>query len=392
MKNNILKGLAGIIAAIAVALVFIPMSAQAAGEPQVSLTSTWCEFNGATFVVVRNNGSLGAQVNNYNWTISEKAVDVDTGIVELQYNESRKVITDPIYVDTSKFRVNAYTYVSITATCPELGYSYTTNFTIKNDKNVKGGLTVIQPSSAVLYNGQSNNTLDAYLSNLGDLAKASVKAFCPVGYMPACEGAISFNYKLDYLNKSGIICLQIPEGLQATNRTFKLMTIGEGGLITVCDDLDVNPSTITSQINFNGFAIALVYSETGAAPVAVGAPSSLPNAQGSVTGVTPAYQVLANAKFVEAPQGNQCMNTFAAFTPLGYRGIKTYNLVLNGAVNYNAKNGVVTLNVPAGYTDYKLITVDANGAVQIADDMDALPGTATFVVNFNGYAVQLVGR
>ena len=86
------------------------------------------------------------------------------------------------------------------------------------------------------------------------------------------------------------------------------------------------------------------------------------------------------------------MNTFAAFTPLGYRGIKTYNLEMNGAANYNAKNGVVTLNVPAGYTDYKLITVDAKGTVQVCDDIDAVAGTATFVVSFNGYAVQLVGR
>ena len=86
------------------------------------------------------------------------------------------------------------------------------------------------------------------------------------------------------------------------------------------------------------------------------------------------------------------MNAFTAFTPLGYRGIKTYNLVLSGNTNYSAKNGLVTMTVPAGYTDYKLITVDAKGQVQVLDDMDAIPGTATFAVNFSGYAVQLVGR
>ena len=391
MKNNILKGLAGIIAAVALAFI-APLTAQAAGEPQVSMTSTWCEFNGSTFVVAQNNGSLGTMVNNYNWTINEKAVDIDTGKVELDYTESRKNITDPIYVNTSNFRVNALTYVSIVMTCPELNYSYTTNFTIKNDKNIKAGLTVVQASSAVLYNGQANSTLDGYICNMGSLARASVKAFMPVGYMSACEGAISFNYKQDYLNKSGMICFEIPEGLQASNRTYKLLTLGEGGVIAVYDDLDLNPATITSQINFNGFAFVLIYTETGAAPVAVGTPSNLANAQGSVTGITPAYQVLANAKFVEAPQGAQCMNAFTAFTPLGYRGIKTYNLVLSGNTNYSAKNGLVTMTVPAGYTDYKLITVDAKGQVQVLDDMDAIPGTATFAVNFSGYAVQLVGR
>ena len=391
MKNNILKGLAGIMLAAVIALFIIPMSAQAAGEPQVSFTSTWCEFYGSTFVVAKNNGSLGNQVNNYNWNITEKAVNMDTGAVILEYTESRKTITDPIYVNTSTFGKDVKVFVSIVMSCQELNYSYTVNFTVKNNQNIGGGINLVGASSAMLYNGQSNSTLDAYSNELGDLAKATVKAFIPAGYMPACDGAISFNYKLDYLNKSGLICLQLPEGVQASNRTFKLMTLGEGGVIALYDDIDLNPNTVTANINFNGFAFSLVYTETGALPVALNTPANLNNASGSVAGVAPALPVLTNAKFVEANQGAQCMNTFAAFTPLGYRGIKTYNLLLNG-LNYNAKNGIVTMNVPAGYTDYKLITVDAKGTVTVLDDMDALPGTATFAVNFNGYAVELIGR
>lgn len=391
MKNNILKGLAGIIAVAFVALFIIPMSAQAAGEPQVSFTSNWCEFYGSTYVVAQNNGSLGNQVNNYNWNITEKAVRTDTGAVVLDYTESRKTITDPIYVNTSTFGKDVKVVVTVVMTCTELNYSYTVNFTVKNNQNIGAAVDMIAPSSTVLCNGQNNGTIDAYSNELGELAKATVKAFTPAGFMHACDGAVSYNYKLDYSNKSGLICLQIPEGVLASNRNYKLLTIGEGGVIAVYDDIDLNPNTITSNVNFNGYAFSILYSETGAAPVAVGNNTGIQNASGSVTGVTPALQVLTNAKFVEAPQGAQCMNTFAAFTPLGYRGIKTYNLVLNG-VNYNAKNGIVTMNVPAGYSDYKLITVDANGAVNVLDDMDALPGTATFAVNFNGYAVELIGR
>ena len=390
--KNILKNLAGIIATLAIVLLVVPMTAKAAGEPQVSLTATWCNNKGQTFVIVRNNGSIGEQVNLYNWTISEKAVDLDTGKVILEYNEARKNITEAIYVNTSSFGKDSKVFLPIVLTCPELNYSYTVNMTIRNKDDINGGISVVSGASALLYNGQSNSTLNAYSNEMGDLAKATVKAFTPVGYMPACYGAISFNYQLDYLNKSGLICIQVPDGVQASNRIYKVLTIGEGGAINVYDDLDINPSTITCNVNFNGFAFAILYSETGAAPVAVGTPTNLPNASGSVTGITPAYQVLANAKFVEAPQGTQCMNTFAAFTPLGYRGLKTYNLVLNDVVDHNAKNGVVTLNVPAGYTDYKLIAVDAKGAVQIYDDMDALPGTATFAVSFNGYAVQLIAK
>ncbi len=391
MKNTILKGLAGIIAAAMVALFVIPMTAQAAGEPQVSFTSTWCEFYGSTFVVARNNGSLGNQVNNYTWTVSEKAINMDTGAVTLEYTESRKNITDPIYVNTSRFGANVKNFVSIVLTCPELNYSYTVNFTVKNNENISGGLVTVRSASAMLYNGASNNTLDVYSNDLGELARATVKAFTPAGYMPACEGAISFNYTLDYKNKSGLVCMTLPEGVQASNRIYKILTIGEGGVIALYDDVDANPNTVTANINLNGFAFAVLYSETGAAPVAIGTPAGLPNASGSVSGVAPALQVLTNAKFVEAPQGAQCMNAFAAFTPLGYRGIKTYDLVLNGT-NYNAKNGLVTINVPAGYSDYKLLTVDAKGTVSVLDDLDGNAGTATFAVNFNGYAVELIGR
>ena len=390
MKNNILKGLAGIIVVAMVALFVIPMSAKAAGEPQVSFTSTWCEFYGSTFVVARNNGSLGNQVNNYTWTVSEKAINMDTGALVLDYTESRKNITDPIYVNTSTFGKNNKVFVSLVLSCNELNYSYTVNFTVKNNENIGGGIVAVQSASAMLYNGASNNTLDAYSNDLGELARATVKAFTPAGYMPACEGAIAYNYGLDYKNKSGLLCLQLPEGVQATNRTYKILTIGEGGVIAVYDDVDLNPNTVTANVNFNGFAFAILYTETGAAPVAVGTPANLQNASGSVSG-TPALQVLSNAKFVEAPQGAQCMNAFAAFTPLGYRGIKTYNLVLNG-INYNAKNGLVTMSVPAGYSDYKLLTVDAKGTVTVLDDLDAAPGSATFAVNFNGHAVMLIGK
>ncbi len=390
MKNTILKGLAGIITAAVVALFIIPMSAQAAGEPQVSLTATWCEFNGSTFVIARNNGSIGDQVNNYTWNITEQAVRMDNASSVLNYTESRKAITDPIYVDTSRFGENQKVVVSIVMTCAELNYSYTVNFTVKNDQNIGGAINLVAPSSSVLCNGQSNNgTLDAYSNELGDLAKATVKAFIPAGYMYACDGAISFNYKLDYTNKNGVICLQLPEGIQASNRVYKILTIGEGGTIAYGDDLDSNPNTITANINFNGFAFSILYSETGAAPA--GAPANVQNASGSVTGVTPAMMVLTNASFEEAPQGTQCMNSFAAFTPLGYREIKTYNLVLNG-VNYNAKNGLVTLSVPRGFADYKLLTIDSKGMVTVLDDLDNVPGSATFAVNFNGYAVELIGR
>ena len=93
MKNMILKGLAGIVAAVMIALAYHPISAQAAGEPQVSLTSAYYVNETTKFVLLNNNGSLGDQVNNYYWNIYEKAVDNDFGTVCLEYSESRKGIS-----------------------------------------------------------------------------------------------------------------------------------------------------------------------------------------------------------------------------------------------------------------------------------------------------------
>ena len=397
MKKMIFKGLAGIIVAMMIVLVYNPISAQAAGEPQVSLSS-YFYVNGTTKIVqMENNGSLGAQVNNYYWNIYEKAIDNDFGTVVLEYSESRKGITDPIYVNTDRFRDNAPVTLSVTADCPALGYSYTVNFTLTKNSagvvnHVGNSFSVVKGASAVLYNGGTSETLDGYPCAMGDMAKAVVKAFTPAGYMTACEGAISFNYTLDYLNKSGLVCFTIPEGVLASNRTYKLMTLGQGGVITVYDDLDLNPGTITAHINFNGYAVALIYTETGALPVATPASAVVtPIPAGSAAAVVPTTVALSNYSFEERPQGSACMTAFSLMTPAGYRAVKTYSIYVNGGVSATPKNGLVTIGVPAGYTSFKLLTVDNTGAVQVLDDLDAAAGTATFALSFNGYAVQLIG-
>ncbi len=390
MKNNILKGIAGLVAGIALALICNPIGVKAAGEPQVSLTSEYYNVNGSTFVLLQNNGSLGDQVNNYSWNIYEKGVDNDFGTTRLEYTETRKGISEPVYVNTSFFREGAPSTITIIADCPALGYSYTVNFTVRDKKMIGNSFSIVARSSAVLYNGGSSETMDGYLNPMGDLARASIKAFMPSGYMIGCEGVLSFNYKLDYLNRKGVVCYTIPEGILASNRTYKLMTLGEGGVVTVCDDMDLNPGTITANVDFNGFAVVLIYSETGAAPVALSQanPSALPSGSGEA--VSQMYTPLMKYSFVERIQGSQCMAAFNIVRPAGYVEVKTYSLYINDLANASPKNGLVTMEVPSGYTSFKLLAVDNSGAVHVYDDLDNNAGTATFLLNFNGYAVQLV--
>ncbi|MBO4909133.1 MAG: hypothetical protein J5476_07615 [Lachnospiraceae bacterium] len=392
MKKIMFKGLAGILTAVLVVLAYLPFSVQAASAvPAVSFVADWYNTTQGTYILITNKGTIGDAVNGHTWTVYEKAVDSDTAQCVLDYTETRTKITDPIYVNTSKFRKNAPVVVTIIVSCADLGYSYTTNLTIKNNENIYGGFSCVTSASGLLYDGKSNNTLDGYKCELGGLARASVNAFMPAGYMSGCEGAIAFNFTRDYKNKQGLVCFNIPEGYQAANRVYKLMTIGQGGVISVLDDVDINPATITANVNFNGFAVVLLYTE-GDAIAAPTAPTVGTVPAGSGVSLNQFYNYLTNYSFVEAPQGAQCMNAFAAGTPAGYTAYKTYSLYMNNAADVSPKNGYVTMNVSGGYSDYKLVAVDKNGAVHVFDDIDNVPGTVTFLLNFNGYACQLVAK
>ncbi|MCR4791875.1 MAG: hypothetical protein K5871_03940 [Lachnospiraceae bacterium] len=390
MKNSILKGIAAIICAAVVALIVNPVYAQAAGKPAVSLTSDFYNIEGTAFVMLNNNGSLGQQVNNYTWYVYEKCTDRDTGNQIFTYSESRKGIKDPVYVDLGRFDQNRVSVMTIMADCPELNYSYTVSFTLKDGKKVGASFQLVTSASNILCNGQKGELLDGYRENMGTLARNSINAFMPAGYMIGCEGVICFNYKLDYSNKSGIACFSIPEGVYASNRTYKLLALSEGGMVTVYDDLDANPGTITADINFNGYAVCLAYAETGTTPTSAPTAASVPT--GSASSVDQANLVLSNYYFEKSTQGPQCMAAFAAVTPAGYHVVETYSFYLNEMCNNNPKNGVVTISVPGGYSSYKLITVDSTGAVQILDDLDSAAGTASFALHFNGYAVQLIAQ
>ncbi len=393
MKKLMFKGIAGVLAAVLVALVYLPFSVKAASvTPAVSLVADWYNTESGTFVILTNKGTLGTGVNGHTWQIYEKVVDVDKGTAVLDYTESRTNITDPIYVNTDKFRENAPNLLTLIVTSPDLGYSYTCNITIKNKNAVGKDFSIVTSASGVLYNGQSNNTLDGYRNDLGALARASVNAFMPAGYMSACEGAISFNYTKDYKNKNGVVCFRIPEGYQAANRVFKLMTIGEGGAIAILDDLDVNPSTISALVNFNGFAVVLIYTETVDAALPTAAPTAATLPTGSAGNINQLYNYLNNYRLVETPQGAQCMNAFTMNKPAGYTAWKTYSLYVNNVADVSPKNGYITFNVSSVFSDYKLITIDKNGAVQVLSDCDANPGTVTFLLNYSGYACQLVAK
>ena len=393
MKKTILKAFAGIVAAVLCALVYFPISAQAAGEPPVSLTAAYyAPENGTAFVMFKNNGAWGNTINTLTWNIYEKAVDWDTGATRIDYSETRVGLLIPAYINTDNFTPNGNTTVTVVAECPAINYSFTTSFVISNRKEVNAQFSVVPALSGVLYNGAPNTTLDVYSDIVGSMADASFAAYMPAGYMMGATGTIAFNYTKDYGQKTGAICINIPDGYRASNRTYKLMTLGEGGVVNVCDDWDLNPGTITTYIDFKGYAIALIYAETGDAPVNTATATNATLPSGSSSNLIAMAAPISNCQFVVENHGPLCMATFDAVRPFGYVVVNTYSLYTNGSANLSPKNGYVALNVPAGYSSYKLVCVGRNGEVQIYDDVDAAAGTATFLLNYTGYACQLVAK
>lgn len=398
MKKMIFRGFAGLAMALALAFVISPVNAKAAGEPLVSLVTDYFNVDGATYVLISNKGSLGSAINACSWSISEHAVNLSSGQITLDYAENRVGLQDPIYINTSKFTDHSSNLVTIKAVCPQLNFSYTATLTIKADKLVDGEFHIITSGSNCLYNGAVNPTIDGFPMPLGLAAKASVQAMLPPGYVAALEGSLIFNYAGDYVNKSGVVCYNIPDGYRDANRTYKLATVGEGGAITFCDDLDINPATISANVNFNGYGVVLCYAESAPAANTIPAVNSV-----TIPSTTPAYTTNANGtpqnltpmlgyKFEKQTQGPSCQAIFKAFTPAGYTLVNEYALYTNGSANFLFKNGVVVINVPTTYSDYKLITVDSNGGVMILDDLDANPATGSYAVNFAGYACALVAR
>jgi len=399
MKKMIFKGIAGLLAAFAMAVVFKPVVSSAAGQPAISLVCDYIATDkGETFCIIGNKGTLGYGVSAYTWVITETAIDLDTGATTLNYTETRKVLSDPLYINTSRFKRNVANCVTITATCVELGYTYTTTLTLNNDKLVDGGFHIITSGCACLYNGKANNTIDGYPLPLGPLARTSVNAMLPAGYVNALEASLVFNYTPDYVNKSGIVCYNIPEGYRNPNRTYKLVTLGEGGVIGVYDDLDLNPATISANVNFNGYAVVLAYCENAvntantavANPIAIPVSTTVDNTP--IYTAPQLYTTLTHYEFAKSKQGPACQSIFKAFTPAGYTEVEQYSLKTNGTANLYVKNGLATVNVAGTYSNYKLITVDNKGNAQILDDLDAANGTATFLVNFSGYACCLVAK
>ncbi len=95
----------------------------------------------------------------------------------------------------------------------------------------------------------------------GPAAQAVFNANRPAGWKEAFTFNIAINGKVDYTLKNGKLIIFIPKEYQKEGRTFALMALDKNGKAWTFADIDTNPSTLTANINVEGYAFALIYKD-----------------------------------------------------------------------------------------------------------------------------------
>ncbi len=97
--------------------------------------------------------------------------------------------------------------------------------------------------------------------------QAVFTAFTPAGFTQIMTFSLVVDKNLDYNQKNGSLVLDIKKDLVQEGRTFALIGVDRYGQPHIFEDKDASDLTITTDISMEGFAFALIYSDTVKSPV-----------------------------------------------------------------------------------------------------------------------------
>ena len=93
-------------------------------------------------------------------------------------------------------------------------------------------------------------------------------------------------------------------------------------------------------------------------------------------------------------QGVAAQAVFNATRPAGFLQAFTFNMAINGKVDYTPKNGALTIIIPKEYRKagrtFAVMALDKNGRAWVYADTDNNPNTVTATINVEGYAFALI--
>ncbi len=95
----------------------------------------------------------------------------------------------------------------------------------------------------------------------GPAAKAMLHAARPAGYMDGFFFSLITNGKAETTLKAGTITLVIPMEFQKAGRTFAIIGLDKNGKTYVYSDTDTDPTTITFDVNMEGYAFSFIYKD-----------------------------------------------------------------------------------------------------------------------------------
>lgn len=96
----------------------------------------------------------------------------------------------------------------------------------------------------------------------GEAAKALFTAATPVGWKEAFTFNLLNRSRMPEVNlKSGTLTLTVPAEYLKAGRQFAIIALDKNGMTYVLPDTDMNPRTVTVNVNFEGYAMELIYTD-----------------------------------------------------------------------------------------------------------------------------------
>lgn len=94
----------------------------------------------------------------------------------------------------------------------------------------------------------------------GEAARTLFNAATPAGWKEAFTFNLLNKSRVPEVNlKSGKMTLTIPSEYLKTGRQFGIIALDKNGMTYVLPDKDANPNTLTVSVNFEGYAMELIY-------------------------------------------------------------------------------------------------------------------------------------
>lgn len=156
--------------------------------------------------------------------------------------------------ETKQATISSYTYYKMKAQKEDKGdeEEHSSKPAVFNPDTVEGFFMV---------NGQILPGVAMGKMKQGVAAQAVFNANRAVGWNETFTFNIAINGKVDYTLKNGTLTFIIPKEYQKAGRTFAVMALDKNGKAWTFADIDTNPSTLTANINVEGYAFALIYKD-----------------------------------------------------------------------------------------------------------------------------------